>query len=420
MGGLGAMNKSSNRANGTLPPREGVVFQIKDYFLVDPNKRTPNADDYIEAYLMRDALGIEAKFDDAGTAQTIVKIKLAKPKEGDTSKERRPTLIDFHNGKGPLGKPMPANSIGKADGCYYDQKTGFIISNWMNRKFPNFDVNANWPLTNVMASVRGEYMREHDGQKNYSQARIVVLPEYSQVVTDVATFRAAAIAAVDSLRAQDEASIDYPGVLGFVLRGVNVVTLERAAVEVYSFWNKALERNPTSEELVDGWLAGEEGQGWVSEVINGADKANQILEVFPATRIDTGLQSLPSSQKANAITNRQTVDEYKDHRFDDSARYRFQPKSETNKYPRTGFAKSDVFVQRDKVQGSDEFKRWYAIGAEPISQQPELFDLAEVPSPKLPADLIERLREAAREHSARPAGAPEQEQAPEAGTNYGM
>lgn len=425
MSGLGNMNKSRGNGQRGDNNTEGLVLQIKEYHITDPKKATPSDDDYIVGILMRPGLG-------KGEGEEV-KLKLRPAREGENF-ARRPPILELHNGKKPLGKKMlPMEGVIRVSNAYLDAKTGFVMARWADRKYADYVSKPDnaWPLLGLWGTVRNEYYRDKEGQeRRYEQKRLVVMPEQSVAVTDVESFRAAAIEQLHWLNGRDAAGVEqnqpWPGNAGVVIRGVNSLDIEqRAAVEISAWWNKDAERIETPEETVDRWLASEDGQGWQNEVFNDpANGSTQFLEVFPMLVLDTGKQSLPFSQKENAIQNGGTVDEYKDARFDDSFVYRTQAKSEQVKKPATAFAVSDTFVQRHEPENAPgTLTKWYVTETKPVMSRPVLFDLRDLPSKVLGQELSDRLGAFAKSRpTSAPDAAPEAapESAPDAGASYGM
>jgi hypothetical protein len=417
MAGFGQMSKGG-RGGGGGGPQENVVFQVIGYHVKDTRGNTYSPEDYIEAYLFRDACGIKAEFDENNNPITKVKISL-RPDDRQNPTFARPSIGEFRKGN-HMGKGMGEHSIGYAEGCWLDQKTGNISGRWLNRIYPEFNPELNYPMFGVMASVRpeGEFNRA-DGTKRAYQNRLVPLTDNAASVRTMDELRNEAIVLLNSL-----AETEVPGDHGFIVRGVDLDDLGRNATEFFVPWDKEATAPMSAEKAVDQWIASEAGQEWAG-VLEQVAGTNFVLEVIPQLRIDTGSFSLPSKKRETALREGKRVGA----NVDDSSRYLYTAEGEER--TQAMYALSDLEIQRSRKTepGEEGFTRWVSTGTRPTQGRAPLFAADELITPNLPEHVVEQFSKIAadrakamadRAAAARQAPSPEPSQEPEPENSYKM
>lgn len=412
--------KNARRAGGNSnwSGDERVPFRVKGYVLKDPSSVAYEAEDTLEAFLLRDALGIKAEFDAQGEPLTVVKIRLNDKQAGD-----RPTVASFKNGVEPLAAPMLAGNgaIGIADGCKLEGD--IIVANWLNRAFVEYNHEQHYLMDGKMACVRREG-HQRTGEKRAYQTRLVAFTELSAAVSSLAEAKKAMIDTLQMIL-DDQA----PGDPGFLLRGSSPSGLYAASVEMFRGWQKGAEgeegRYQTPAETVEAFFNDESrGKDWAPEL----DDKNQdtIWEVIPMLRLSTGRASLPEYKKQQAEKKKVTIDDRWYQFNDESRRYRRvidvptdEPGVTVEQFEQC-FTLSDVLVQRDERKDPEtnkpipgDYKSWYAKETRPTVGLPKMFVASELVTDhltdELKATFIDRADKRARRPKKEAGAAPEQE-----------
>jgi hypothetical protein len=216
---LNASKKSAKGGNGggTFVPWENILVELKAVYETDPKKPTPDKD-YIEAYLLYDACGIKAEFEEdtideatgekiPGAPKTVITARIkvdTKGRYGNPDPAKTPLeMWDLKVGrkKGTSGKMgesalivlEKAKKIGDND-----FEVGFIYAAQRDR-----NSETDLVIENVMAMVGEEGERtRRDGTIAKYQERKMYLAEEASLVTSMDELRAAVVEKLTDPRAE--------------------------------------------------------------------------------------------------------------------------------------------------------------------------------------------------------------------------
>ncbi len=216
---LNASKKSANRGNGggNFVPMENLLVELKAVYEADPKKPTPDKD-YIEAYLLYDACGIKAEFEDdtideatgekiPGAPKTIITARIdpnTKGRYGNPDPAKTPLeMWDLKLGrkKGTSGKMGESALIvlEKAKKVGDNEfEVGFLYAAQRDR-----NSETDLVIENVFAMVGEEGERtKRDGTVAKFQERKMYLAEEATLVTNMDELRAAVVDKLTDTRAE--------------------------------------------------------------------------------------------------------------------------------------------------------------------------------------------------------------------------
>ncbi len=386
---LGDLRKTRS---GSYTPREAVPFLVMSY-VTKANQAGGAADpeDHVIGRLLRDALGIKAEFDANNNPVTEVKVYL-EPRKESTSAFERHEIIDKAKGKLAVKSVRP-NGIMRLDSASLDAthtkdgKTA-IKGSWLVNLTHKYDPDIDFPFMGKLVALKPEG-KARESNEVY-QSAILLEADFSKVF-NASNMRDMLVEAASYVG--DEANPNLPGNPGFCIRAV-----ERAgdasitAVDVVytNSWDSKANRSFTPEEMVDNFLASEDGANWVSEVANAPATH---FEVMPCSRLRTGKQSLPSMRVLAKNPNASRVEIMK---RDDAVNFCMYPETRVDDDGKEfqgrgyGVIRGDVFANRIKTEdpepGQALMSPWFRSQANPTADQ-KIYRASEFPSAVLPEEF---------------------------------
>lgn len=386
---LGSVKKSYAPQSGG--GSESVAVQIAEVHLADQSKRTANpAEDYAIAYILEDAFGKKAEFDEKNSALTAIKLKM-RPRPHLTGEYQPMEIFDLQVGKrkgssAPMGE-WPTVILERA---YLDNRTDTVMANWLH-VVSRSNLDTLNRCISGMVSVDAERYNMKDNVREYYQDRHAAHPERAATFDDMDSFKAAA---ADFLTRKTEYGDGKPMVM---IRIVNNASFE--AGKVPEIANKIIFattheeggiRVPDAgEDIVDRWVADEANAEWVSFINQAKSETDYTFELIPIYRYSTGKESLPSKKGKG----RDDADDFAVTKEDRDNGYAPIRKNNGEPAVTSGFAAGSMIAKRQ----NDTDAGWYSIKTLRKTGFGPIFMRDELVTPNIPANVkaeFERLAKA--------------------------
>lgn len=407
---LGSLTKSRQSSSGGGRGTENVAVMVAEVHIHDKTKKTANpTEDYAICYLLEDAFGKKAEFNDKVapdhpeymTPLTSVKVKMRDDVKvsGEFS---QPGIYDLQVGKRKgASMPMGQFPIIVLESAYLDSRTDTVMARWYRVGQRDVNNTTERCLNGVLVSVDRESYEMRDNERNYYQNRYVMMPdaartfssmeEFKEIVSqfltenpDAAGGRPAAMIRIIDPKAVAEGRVDETAI---------------ATTHVYPGWIKDEQRRLSPEESAERWLSDPENANWV-EYISALEAGSEevkglIFELIPSYKYSTGRDSLPS-KKARGKDDA----EFFRIPAEDRKTGAFIPKNNGDGFVMTsGFAQGSMIVKRV----NDVDAPWFATNTFRKHRFGPIFMRHEVVTPNLPEDVSKVLesRAEARGNAAR-------------------
>jgi hypothetical protein len=263
---LNASKRANNRGNGgsTFQPMENILVQVKTVHEHDPKSPTPDKD-YIEAYLMHDAGGITAEFDNDGNPLTLITARIdtnAKGRYANPDPTKTPLeMWDLKPGR----KKGTSDRMGQ-DGLVILEKAKKVGDREFQAAFlftaqRNRASEKDMVIENVMTTVYPEKTRKlPDGTERRGQERRIYITNEATKVSTMAELRAAIAEKLEDDRAERPFAVIHvigtkPEDRTFVDDEGNTrprYPYEALSATVYPAWEN--EERLSSEQAIDRWF----------------------------------------------------------------------------------------------------------------------------------------------------------------------
>lgn len=360
---MGFQNRSSG-GGGPLPPRQNVAFQLVSYNLKD--RKTPSTDDTFNAIILTDAFG-----QPAGTELTFKQAK---------HYDRAATIHSMHFGNSKTRSgPTLEGGQGIAEGAYFDRRLNMVVMNFLK-------IMVREP-TGVDQLLYGQFFgvdRERVNPRSGFRTQNRYMYDVSKAVRLEGTSPEEILAKISEHLATPAAHLG--GEPGFVLRGIDLDRFEDGNAFQATRFNlpridegNGAYRNASPEEAIARFAESEYYKEFNRNLFDPNDPVERpLIEIIPQVRLYTGQDSLP--------TNRES-------KKDDSDFFKYEvgpinPDPEKKRF-KFLIGRGHTHIRWQEPKTDDGTGYFYATYTVPMQRQPEMYDLAELPTPNLPGDVLD-------------------------------
>lgn len=404
-----ALKRNNTTRNGG-GGRQNVVVELASVHTEGGND--PNFEkDYAIGYLLHDAFGKKAEYDDDGNPVTEIRFQVKKPDNYDPKKPAA-SIAKLNQDRGLWKKVVAGNHL-IIENAYLDSRSDTVMARWLtpgsrdpfagNEVCRINDSAKRAPSGNAFLTTvyKEKFQDNPDGGRSSYQYRISLDQESAKPVSSLEDFKAkvtqmfydmsnegVASRFAESGREFYQNNGDGRGHPRVYLRGVDVRDesgLYTDSVMVRLLWDNENKKSLSVEESIDAFLNDERNAELVGALSETHDE-NTYLEVIPAQVYKTGRDSLPSM---------------KDRGGDDSARFPCPVLDAFGKETRDNDGRVSIgsgFAPGIVTLGRKDGGPWFAKSTFRTEMYGPISPLAEIITPELPAhfrDLFEQ-RAAAR------------------------
>jgi len=405
---LGSLNKSRQNSGGGNRGTENVAVMVAEVHVQDKRAANP-AEDYAIVYLLEDAFGKKAEFNDKVPSEhpdymtplTTVKLKM-RPDVKVSGEFTQPGVWDLQVGKRKgAGMPMGQFPTIVLESAFLDSRTDTVMARWYRVGQRDYTNTGERCLPNALVSVEAERYENTDNGKVFHQYRHLVMPEDARTFSTLAEFKEIATSFLvenpDAAGGRPIATFRILNANGIAAGQIDENSI--ATIQIYPIWDKEKQARLSPAESVERWL--EANPEWVGLIMKVEEKSpdteGYVFELIPSYRYNTGRDSLPS-KKGKGIDDAENFRVNVEDRAKGGA---YIAKNNGDGFVMTnGFALGSMIVKR-----SADDAPWFATNTFRKNRFGPIFMKDEFLTPNLPAETRKVLeaRAEARGNSARQA-----------------
>ncbi|MTH96199.1 hypothetical protein [Roseibium sp. RKSG952] len=393
--------------------RQNAVVELAS--IHTENGSDPNYEkDYAIGYLLHDAFGKTAEYDDQGNPVTEIRFQMKKPDHFDPKKPPA-SIAKLGQNKG-LWKKVEVGSHLIIENAYLESRSDTVMAKWLISGSRDPYSGAEVCRVNDSAKRRPSgkaflttvypetYYDRDNGSRVHAQYRVALDQENAKRVSSLDDFKAKVTQMFHDMSNEGVASRfpengrefyqnngDGRGTPHVYLRGIEMDDASgfySDSARVSLIWDREKKSFQSVEESIDAFLK-DKNNAAIVESLSDTHEENTYLEVIPAQVYKTGESSLPSMKKSGGDESVRfpcpVLDEFgKETRYEDG-----------NLRVVRGFAPG--FITLGRVNGDPEAP-WFAKSTFRTEIYGPISPLEEVITPELPGhfrDLLEK-RAAAR------------------------
>lgn len=373
--------------------RENIAIEFKSVDVVDQKKATP-AEDVINGYLLHDALGLRAEFDDEGNPITEVRVRVNDKRKSKLTGEFAPLeAYDLPRKKGNSQATHPGGVV-VCENCFLEERTGTIVTGWLSVASRNPAQALETAHTGLPVTVENERYSEVEegGQKvrKYRQNRYLAIVDKAATFGSLEQFKANAEL---FLKEEPAAGGGRPGFWVRLIDQNDPSQVVQATITMT--WDRDNQRMNSAQEVVDAWLADPDNAQWAS-FVNAAgtpDGDGYVFEQIPFFRFSTGAMSLPSK----STKGRDDAENFRIRAVDDEGN-EISRRDNGDPVMTNGFGVGIMVVRR---QEDSESANWFATRTFIQDRFGKIYARKELVTPNLPANIAALFEDRATERGVK-------------------